>query len=171
LLARDRWQAALPELSRSAFFVRHEAHVLPGMFVMGASVRSNVAAQTLAAARSTLRNLAASPPTAAEFERVKNEALAVFNKQLEQPETLASLWLDVETYKLPAVADQLRALTQLTPADVQRVAAKLFRDAPSAAVAVGSAAQLSADLQRDGKVEILGAANPPNPPTPAKSPR
>jgi predicted Zn-dependent peptidase len=171
LLARDRWQAALPELSRSAFFVRHEAHVLPGMFVMGASVRSSVAAQTLAAARNTLRNLAASPPTATEFERVKNEAVAVFNKQLEQPETFASLWLDVETYKLPAVADQLRALNQLTPMDVQRVAAKLFRDAPSAAVAVGSAALLSADLGRDGKVEILGAVNPPVPPTPTKSPR
>lgn len=171
LLARDRWQAALPELNRSAFFVRHEAHVLPGMFVMGASVRSSVAAQTLAAARNTLRSLAASPPTAAEFERVKSEAVAVFNKQLEQPETFANLWLDVETYKLPSVADQLRALNQLTAADVQRVAAKLFRDAPSVAVAVGSAALLSADLGRDGKVEILGAINPPAAPTPTKSPR
>ncbi len=171
LLARDRWQAALPELNKSAFFVRHEAHVLPGMFVMGASVRSGIAAQTLAAARNTLRTFSVSTPTAAEFERVKNEAIAIFNKQIEQPEPLAALWLDVETYKLASVADQLRALNQLTPADVQRVAAKLFRDAPLAAVAVGSAAQLSADLGRDGKVEILGSVNTPNPPTPSKSPR
>ena len=170
LLVRDRWQAALPELNKSAFFVRHEAHVLPGMFVMGASVRSGIAAQTLAAARNVLRSLSASAPSTAEFERVKSEALAVFNKQIEQPETLAGLWLDVETYKLPTITDQVRALNQLTPADVQRVAAKLFRDAPLVAVAVGSAQQLSADLERDGKVEISGSVNTPNPPSPSKSP-
>jgi zinc protease len=167
LIVRDRWQAALPELSKSAFFVRHEAHVLPGMFVMGAAVRPGAAAQTLAAARNVLRTLAAQPPTTSEFDRVKSEALAVFNKQLEQPETLASLWLDAETYKLVSVADQMRALTQLTPADVQRAAARLFRDAPLAAIAVGGSAQLSADLQRDGKVEVMGAVDAA---TPAKSP-
>lgn len=172
LLVRDRWQAALPELGRSAFFVRHEGHVLPGMFVMGASVRASAAAQTLAAARNTLRTLISSPPSSAEFERVRGEALAIFNKQLEQPETLAGLWLDVETYKLSSVADQVRALNQLALADMQRVAAKLFRDTPSVAVAVGSAALLSADLGRDGKVEIPGSANTPvPPPAPAKSPK
>ena len=170
LLVRDRWQAALPELNKSALFVRHDAHVLPGMFVLGASVRPGIAAQTFAAARNVLRTLSTSAPSPAEFERVKSEALAIFNKQLEQPETFAALWLDVETYKLPPIADQLRALNQLTPADVQRVAAKLFRDAPLATVAVGSAQQLSAELERDGKVEISGSVNTPNPPTPSKSP-
>jgi zinc protease len=175
LLVRDRWQAAQPELNRSAFFVRNEAHVLPGMFVLGASVRGGAAAQTLGAARNVLRALATAPPTASEFERVKSEALALFNKQFEQPETLASLWLDVETYRLAPVADQARALAQVTQADVQRVAARLFRDTPTVAVAVGSAAQLSADLQRDGKVEVAGATNAPQSapqtaPTPTKSP-
>ncbi|HEX8143044.1 MAG TPA: pitrilysin family protein [Pyrinomonadaceae bacterium] len=169
LLVRDRWQAAIPDLARSAFFVRNEAHVLPGMFVMGASVRANSAAQTLAGARSVLRALSASPPAPSEFERVKSEALAVFNKQMEQPETLAALWLDVETYKLSTIAEQLRAFGQVTPADVQRVAAKLFRDAPVVAVAVGSASQLSAELQRDGQVEVIGAATIPQP-APPKSP-
>jgi predicted Zn-dependent peptidase len=171
LLARDRWQASFPELNRSAAFVRNDAHVLPGMFVMGASVRAASAASALAAARDVLRGLVTAPPTAADFERVKSEALAVFNKQLEQPETLAQLWLDVETYKLAPVTEQRRALGQVTAADVQRLAARLFRDAPTVAVAVGSAAQLSADFQRDGKVEIVGAATAPQTtPTPAKSP-
>lgn len=170
LVARDRWQAALPELGKSAFFVRDEPHVLPGMFVMGASTRPGEAARTLSAARNVLRQLATSPITAAEFERAKSEALAVFNKQLEQPETLAKVWLDMETYKLPPLADQSRSLSQLTPADVQRVAARLFRDAPLAAVALGPAAQLAAELERDGKVELAGSVNKPAPPTPAKSP-
>src|ERR1051325_5917003 len=179
LLARDRWQAAFPELSKSAFFVRNEAHVLPGLFVMGASVRSSAAAQALTAARNVLRALYTSPPSAAEFERVRSEALAVFNKQLEQPETLAGLWLDAETYRLAPVADQLRAFSQVTQADVQRVAAKLFSDTPTVAVAVGSASQLSADFERDGKVEVIGAAAASTPqaptapsttPAPPKSP-
>jgi predicted Zn-dependent peptidase len=170
LLARDRWQAAIPELSRSAFFVRNEAHVLPGMFVMGASVRSGEAARTLSAARGVLRQLAASPVTTAEFERAKGEALAVFNKQLEQPESLAGVWLDMETYKLPSVADQLRSFSQLSLADMQRVAARLFRDAPLAAVVLGPASQLTAELERDGKIELAGSVNKPAPPTPAKSP-
>lgn len=172
LLARDRWQAALPELGKSAFFVRNEAHVLPGLFIMGASVRAAAAAQTLSAARNVLRTLSTSPPTTAEFARARNEALAVFNKQLEQPETLADLWLDGATYKLSPVADQARAFGQVTQADVQRVAAKLFRDTPAVAVAVGSASQLSADLGRDGTVEVIGAATsaPQAPPAPLKTP-
>ncbi|HEV2915458.1 MAG TPA: insulinase family protein [Pyrinomonadaceae bacterium] len=179
LLARDRWQAALPELNKSAFFVRQEARVLPGMFVMGASVSPGAAARALASARSVLRALATSPPVAtADFERARSEAVAVLNKQTEEPETLATLWLDAETYKLAPVSDQLRALNQLTPSDVQRVAAKLFRDAPLAAVAVASAAELAADLGRDGKIEVTSAAaqqQQPQPPaapvpTPAKTP-
>ncbi|HYY57479.1 MAG TPA: insulinase family protein [Pyrinomonadaceae bacterium] len=171
LLARDRWQTALPELAKSAFFVRNEAHALPGMFVMGASVRTAAAAPALASARNVLRSLADKPPATADFERVRSEAVAILNKQIEQPETLADLWLDAETYRLAPVADRLRALSRLTPSDVQRVAAKLFRDAPLAAVAVASAAELTADLEREGKVEVMGAAaTPAPPPVPAKSP-
>jgi zinc protease len=171
LLVRDRWLAGYPDLGKSASFVRDEAHVLPGMFVMGASVPHNAAAPALSAAREALRSLVKAQPTAAEFTRAKSEATAVFNKQLERPETLADLWLDVETYKLAPVAEQARALGQVTPADVQRLAARLFRDAPTVAVAVGSAAQLSAELEREGKVEVTSAATTPPPAKPpAKSP-
>lgn len=173
LLVRDRWQAALPELARSPFFVRHEAHLLPGAFVLGAAVNPSQAANALTAARNVLKNLATTAPAAPEFEKARNEALAVFSKQLDDPATLANLWLDIETYKLASIDEQLRSLNRLTPADIQRVAAKLFRDAPVAAVAVGSAAQLSADLQQAGKVEIFGATATPEPKTqtpPAKTP-
>lgn len=161
LLARDRWQAAMPELGKSAFFVRHEAHLLPGQFVMGAAVSPEQAANALTTARNVLKNLAASAPAASEFEKARNEALAIFNKQLDDPATLANLWLDRETFKLASIDEQLRSLNRLTPADVQRVAAKLFRETPVATIAVGSAAQLSADLERAGKVEIFGATAAP----------
>ena len=170
LLVRDRWQAAVPELGKSAFFVRHETHQLPGIFVMGAAVRNPAAASTLAAARNALRAVASAPPSASEFERVKNEAIATFNRQMEEPASLADLWLDVERYRLAPVNEQARALSLVTPADAQRAAAKLFRDTPTASVVVGSAAQLRADLERGGSIEISGEAAVPKAATPAATP-
>lgn len=161
LLVRDRWQAAVPELGRSAFFVRHEPHQLPGIFMMGAAVNNPLAASTLAAARNVLRSIANAPPSATEFERVKNEAIATFSKQAEDPASLADLWLDVETYRLASVNEQARALSHVTAADAQRAAARLFRDTPSAAVVLGSAAQLRADLERVGSIEVGGEAAVP----------
>ncbi len=173
LLARDRWQAAFPELNRSASFVRHEPHLLTGMFVMGASVRTTEAAHALESARNVLRALAETQPTAAEFERVRNEAVAILNKAQDEPNMLSEMWLDAESYRLDANADQARAIAKLTPADIQRVAARLFREAAFASIAVGSAAQVKADLERTGKVEVLGEASTPKTSTdapPAKSP-
>jgi zinc protease len=161
LLARDRWQTSLPELAKGAFFVRHEARLLPGQFVMGAAVNPAQAASTLTAARSVLSSLVTAPPASAELEKARNEALAVFNKQLDDPAGLADLWLDIETFKLASINDQLGSLNRVTPADIQRVAAKLFRDAPVASVAVGSAAQLSTELQRAGKIEVFGSGPAP----------
>jgi predicted Zn-dependent peptidase len=184
LLARDRWQAALPELGKSAFFVRHEAHALPGLFVMGASVRATDAARALETARGVLRDLYTVQPTAAELAHARAEAIAVLNKQTERPDTLADAWLDGETFKTGTLGDQARAIGSLTPTDLQRVAIRLFRDASIASVAVGNAAQFRTELERTGKVEISGeatgtagkdekktpAAQPDKPAQPAKTP-
>jgi predicted Zn-dependent peptidase len=174
LIARERWLAASPELARGAYSVRHETYVLPGLFLMSASQPPAEAVNALESARKVLQALATSQPTATEFERAKNEALSAFNRQLEQPSTLADLWLDLETYKLGSINEQRMALSNLTPADVQRVAARLFREAPVVSVAVGSAADLRAGLTRMGQVEVLGEQTAPKPapvvsPTP-KSP-
>jgi zinc protease len=158
LIARDRWQTALPELSRSAFFVRHEAHVLPGIFVMGASVRATDTARALETARAVLKDLYTVPPSAAEMAHARAEAIAVLNKQNERPESLADAWLDSETFKTGSLGDQARAIGSLTPTDLQRVANRIFRDASIAAIAVGNSAQLRTELERTGKVEIAGEA-------------
>lgn len=156
LLARDRWQAAFPELGKSPFFVRHESYLLSGMFVMGASVRAMEASRAIESARAVLRALTETPPTASEFERVRSEAAAMLNRRAVEPTALMELWLDAEAYKLDANTDQARALSKLTPADLQRVSTRLFREASFATVAVGSATQIKTDLERTGKVEILG---------------
>src|SRR5689334_680043 len=53
-LAQHRWQAIAPELARAPVFVRNEAHVLPGAFVMGATVTDATAADSLANAKKVL---------------------------------------------------------------------------------------------------------------------
>jgi predicted Zn-dependent peptidase len=171
LAARDLWQAQQPELGKTGFFVRHEAHQLPGMFVMGASVPVSDAANTLAKAREVLNTLMKSGATPEMLERVRSEANAELSKQLERPDQLADLWLDAETFQLASFDERVRQLKNVTAADLVRTANRLFKDTPVAAVAAGNAARLKADLERAGKVEVLGEVKPPasNPaPTPVK---
>lgn len=156
LVARDRWLAAMPELSKSAFFVRHDGHTLPGSFVFGASVRAGEGARALETARTVLRELATVQPSTTELARARGEAIALLNKQGERPESLADAWLDRETFKLGSLEDQARAYGSLTPADLQRVGTRLFRDPSAAAVVLGNASLLRAELERTGKVEVSG---------------
>ncbi|HKS30368.1 MAG TPA: pitrilysin family protein [Pyrinomonadaceae bacterium] len=180
LVARDRWQAAMPELKQTAFFVRHEAHVLPGIFLMGASVRASDATRAIQTAQQVIQDLAKTPPTATELERARGEAIATFNRQMERPDSVAELWLDAETYKLASISERARAFSAVTASDVQRVAAKLFSTpAASAAsktansgvvsVVVGSASQLKSDLERSMKVEVIGGAEEAAPPPTPKA--
>lgn len=170
MIVRDNWLGAQPELAKSSFFVRHEAHVLPGLFVMGASVPATEAANTLANARKVLKLLSKDGVAPALLERVKNEALAELGKRGERPESLADLWLDADTFQLVSFDEQTRQLRNVAPEDIKRLATKLFNDAPVVSVAVGAATMLKADLEREGKVEIFGETVAPSPASPAKKP-
>jgi zinc protease len=159
-LARQRWEKLLPELARSPVFVRNDALVLPGMFVMGATVDSLLAGKTLATGREVIQSLANAPVTAAELEQAKIQEIGSLNKKLATPDGVADAWLDVDTYMLPSVADQLRALNAVSPADVQRVAARLLRDGAVASVVMGNSEVLKTQIERYGKVETMGEIDP-----------
>jgi zinc protease len=162
ILASRRWEKLLPELARSPAFVRSDALALPGMFVMGASVDSLLAGKTLATAREVLRSLATSPVTAQEMEQAKNQAMTLENKELATTDGIANVWLDVDTYGLPSVAEQLRGLSAASAGDVQRVAARLFHDGAFASVVVGKSDVVKTQIERYGKVEIMGEIEPGN---------
>jgi predicted Zn-dependent peptidase len=156
-------------LAKSAFFVRHEAHFLPGLFVMGASVPASDASNTLAAARKVLQGLSKDAATQALLERARSEATAELNKQTERQESLADLWLDADTYQFASVEDPLRKMRSVTLDDVRRTASRLFNETSMAAVALGSAERLKPVLERSGKIEVLGAATGTSP-GPASTP-
>jgi zinc protease len=170
-LARERWAAALKESQTGTTFARHDAHYLSGELILGATVPANVAAQTLEAARTLIKSLAASPVTAAEFDRARRTALAATAERKAHPDALADEWLDAIAYK-STLAEEEQALNALTPADVQRVAARLFTDAKPASVVVGDAAQLRSDLARlSGGIEEAGAKATATPPASVSEPK
>jgi zinc protease len=166
ILARQRWEKLLPELAHSPVFVRHDAFALPGMFVMGASVDNLLAGKTLATAREVMQSLAGSPVAAAELEQAKSQASAVVNKGFATPDGIAEAWLDADTYSLSSVADQLRALNAVSSSDVQRAATRLLHEGAAASVVVGNSEVVKTQIERYGKVEIMGEIDPKAQPKP-----
>jgi zinc protease len=160
-LAAEHWRSASSELKGATVFARHESFRDGGLFRLGASAGSAAeAAGALAAAREVLRQLAAQQVTSARLEAARQEVAAAWARAAQGDEGAANLWLDAHTYDSTIVsgAEAQRALSSLTPAEVQRVAARLFQHTPAAAVAVGDAESLRAELARAGGVEIFGEA-------------
>lgn len=160
IVARERWEKLLPDLSRGPVFARSDAFALPGMFVMGATTDYLLAGKALTTARQALRSLASTPVTATELQDAKNEAIAFASKDLSKPDGMADVWLDVERYKLSADLDPIRAFNALTPEDLRRAAARLVDERGIAAVVVGKAEVVKPLIEQQGKVEVMGELEP-----------
>lgn len=156
IVARKRWELASPELTRRPVFVRNEPHVLPGMFVMGASVDSLLVGKTLKTAQDVLQSLATDPIPAAELEQAKSEASAQFTRELERPDGTAQAWLDIDTFGLASISQQIGAFSSISAADLQRLASSLFDKTRIASVVIGNSQQLKALLEPNVKVELMG---------------
>ncbi len=156
IVALRRWEKLAPEMNRTPLFVRNESHVLPGMFVMGASVDSLLAAKALNTAREILRSLSTTPVSAVELEQAKSEAIAQYNKELEKPDGIARAWLDIDTFGLPGMAEQVQSFNAVSAPDLQRLAATLFAENQIASVVMGDSRQLKATLEPTIKVELIG---------------
>jgi zinc protease len=163
LVARQRWLAQMPELSVKPFFVRHESHVLPGSFVMGASVDAKSTAAAIESAKKVIASLTQAPVTDGELAQARNELIAQFSNSLSKPETMTDNWLDTDTFKLPPVADRIKALNNMSASDVQRAANRLFPNAPVASVILGDAQQLKAQTGGRIPTEVMGEVPKTNP--------
>jgi zinc protease len=168
-IIRERWQAASPDIT--AAFARHDAHELPGSFVLGASVPTESASKAISAAQKIIQSLVQTGPTATELERARGEMLTELSGRTSQSESIADLWLDLDTFKLPPLNSQINSIRSLTSTDIQRVAARLFEDAAPATIVVGNAEQLKSSFAgsevKGAKPDVKTAADPA---TPAKKP-
>ena len=169
-LAQHRWQAAAPELATLPVFVRSDAHVLPGAFVMGATVNTQSAVDSVVNAKKVLDSLMNTPATAAELERAKSEAVNEVTVMLAKPENAPDPFLDMDTYRLREAQDQGALLRAVTSSDLQRVANRLFKSAAVATVVAGETLQLKPALEGRLQYEVLGeiATPAPTPKPPAK---
>jgi len=161
-VAQNRWQASTPELSKQPVFARSNAYVLPGDFVMGATVNELTAADSLANAKKVIESLMTTAATPDEIERAKNDVIGDVMTMLSKPEALPDPWLDADTYRLSAAQDQVALLRNVAPADVQRVANRLFNKTIVSVVA-GESAPLKAALQGRYQYEVLGEIAAPAP--------
>jgi zinc protease len=161
-IARERWQKLLPDL-KDRLFVKQEAHLLPGMFLMGAAVDNAAVAKALESARSVIKSLVDAPVLPGEFENARSNAAVTPGRGLSQNDTMANAWLDIETYSLPTISEQTRAWNSLSPTDLQRVAVRLFTETAIASVVVGDAELLKAQLTPTLKIEVAGEAKPKAP--------
>ena len=155
LIARQRWLALTPELSSKQFFVRNDAHVLPGLFVMGASINSKSTAEVIASAKRVIDSLMKAPATSSELDQAKNELIVQLNNRLGKPETMTDVWLDADTFRL-SVVEQLQSWRNVSVTDVQRVASRLLQEAPIASIVLGDAQQLKTELEGHVPTELMG---------------
>jgi hypothetical protein len=171
-LAEQRWQGMTPELTRQPVFARSESHALPGAFVMGAAVDAQTAADSLANAKKVMDSLMTTPATTAELDRAKTETIGEVSGPLSKPEAAPDPWLDLDTYHLSSVQDQIAMLRSVTAQDIQRVAHRLFKDATVASVIAGDTLPVKAALQGRFQFEVLGEIPTPTPaPKPPATPK
>ena len=164
-VANARWRAAVPEIS-TASYVQSEANALSGMFMFAATAPPASVAKAIAAAKEVMKALAESGPRDAEMP-----GLVTGPDRPDRPSPemlLASAWLDAETYKLPA--NKSFDVSRISPADLRRVAIRLFgNSAPLATIVLGNASELQTQLGykielRSGAPETKPATNSPSPP-------
>lgn len=160
IVIRQRWEKRLPELSRGPVFVRHDTFALPGMFVMGSSVDNLLAGKALETAHEVIKSLANSPILLGELNEAKTEAKAGIINQLTKPDGVAQVWLDIDTYGIPAASDQIRALDMVSQSDLQRATSRLFPDGILASVVVGNSELVKPQIERYLKVELMGELKP-----------
>jgi zinc protease len=166
ILANDRLNAA-----KSGKFLRAEAHVLPGLVVIGGKVEGDGAGTALGALwDQAVKPMIDAAPSTADLDAAKTKAKALLNARNGNAAGAGGLWLDADTFKTESPAKQLRAVDAVTAADVQRVAVRLFKDAPVARVALGDPAALKTAVERSGFTTEMPGPVPAAPSaTPAKT--
>jgi zinc protease len=143
-IIQARLQTALPGVS--PIQVKHNARSLPGIFIIGATAPAASVSRIISTTREIMNSSIASPPSMAELETARSEAIAEMNRQASQTESITDAWLDVQAYRLPRFSEQANALRNVTAADIQRVAVRLFKGTGVASVVVGNSEELKVSL-------------------------
>jgi predicted Zn-dependent peptidase len=129
--------------------------------VMGASVEYQSLPDAINAARKVIDSITPTPVLPTEMDRARNDVISELVAMSTKPDAFGDTFLDLDTYRLTLIEDPIALLKNFTPADLQRLATRVFKAAPIATVVTGDAAQLKSALQGRTEYEILGEVTPP----------
>ena len=96
------------------------------------TIASDEAAKAISTAQAVMHAIAREDPSMTELETARKTIL-MKSASFSLSESIANVWLDGETYKLPA-NNEADELNRISPADLRRVAARLFEDAATQAI-------------------------------------
>lgn len=123
-ILQEKWTSVQLPAARQNAFVRHQAHFLPGIFIIGTNVPKAETTNFMKILETSGKAMESF--TEADFEKNKANVIADFNKKSADSSSSSEMWLDVETFKLAPVAEQFRALQNVQYADVKRVGDNFF---------------------------------------------
>jgi predicted Zn-dependent peptidase len=117
-------QKSLPEKSQK-YFVKQETHLLPGIFIMGASVPHNEVKNFIKFGVLNAK-FRSDYLTQNQFDKTKSELLSEMRQMISNPQTLTDLWLDVHTFRLTPIAEQIRTAEASNLENLKQVFTRLL---------------------------------------------
>jgi zinc protease len=139
---------------------------LVSRFNASTEVRNSVTDSTVVEILGEMRRLINEPVTESELELIKNFMTGSFARSLESPRTIANFALNIARYDLPDdyYATYLEKLNEVTPKDVQDMAAKYLKPDNAIIVVAGNKDEVPETLKKfsaSGEVEMFDAFGRP----------
>jgi zinc protease len=139
----------------------------PGILQVAMATKSQSTVEAIQAAREDIDNLATHPITEEEIQHAKDGILNAFIFRLDSPDKILGERMTYEYYGYPPDwLDKYQAeIKKVTPADVNRVAAKYLHKDQLAVLVVGNTKEFDKPLSSLGTVKEINISIPPPPDT------
>ncbi len=127
-------------------------HRLPGVIMVSHGVRVDKAAQCFNAIKGVIAKIDSGKGKPETFSISQDQALTPWKNLAGDKALISDLWLNADTFKLAKFDNPMRLAKAATPADGDKVAARIFWKAPVVSVIVGDAAKIKS--QFDGSTQF-----------------
>jgi predicted Zn-dependent peptidase len=141
--------ALLPECGSTVKVVQR-SHVLPGLLLISGTFPIDAAGKCTAAVKNILAKADTDKIKPEDFTAAQNGILQAIGGA--NPDRASDLWLGADTFKWGKPGSQLALIKAATPADGDKVAARVFWKAPVVSAIAGDAARIKP--QFDGSTQF-----------------
>jgi zinc protease len=121
--------------------VDQQAHVLPGILTISGTFPTEAAGKCFSAVKNILTKADTEKINPEDFSKLREDVLRSLS-QMPNPAYAAEMWLGTDTFKWGKPGVLTTLLKAATPADADKVAARVLWKAPVVSVIVGDAAKI-----------------------------